>query len=369
VKFLFLSTHAFLPTTRKTSVHFVSEALAARGHEVETISVGFSALSYFKKKNVYRLLAQSQKNRFVERAPRYRSACYMPPLHAFSSGNAMLDVAMAPMFSLYGNTIPAFMREAIRRADVVVIESGTAVAFFKAVRRINPSAKTLYFVRDRLDTVGASVHLQKIERLSAAQFDHIIVPSRHIAETFGALPQVEIIPQGIDKQAFDASTVSPYAPGTINAVSVGNMLFDRDAVVAMAKSAPHVTFHLFGEGIPDDLPENAKVYGERPFSDIIAYIKFAHFGVAPYRLTERELYLIESSLKLRQYSYCALPVLAPSLMACAFPNIIGYSLTGETDWAEKINTAATMPHLPEWKDGILSWDEIAERFAQSVDAH
>ena len=106
MKFLFLSTHAFLPTTRKTSVHFVSEALAVRGHEVETISVGFSALSYFKKKNVYRLLAQSQKNRFVERAPRYRSACYMPPLHAFSSGNAMLDVAMAPMFSLYGNTIP-----------------------------------------------------------------------------------------------------------------------------------------------------------------------------------------------------------------------------------------------------------------------
>lgn len=369
MKFLFLSTHAFLPTTRKTSVHFVSEALAARGHEVETISVGFSALSYFKKKNVYRLLAQSQKNRFVEHAPRYRSACYLPPLHAFSSGNAMFDAAMAPLFTLYGNTIPTFMQEAIRRADVVVIESGTAVAFFHAVRRINPKAKTIYFVRDRLDTVGASAHLQKIERTSAAHFDHIIVPSHHIAETFGDLPHVKIIPQGIDKHAFDASAASPYAAGTVNAVSVGNMLFDRDAVVAMAKSAPHVTFHLFGEGIPDDLPENAKVYGERPFSGIIPYIKFAHFGVAPYRLTERELYLIESSLKLRQYSYCALPVLAPSLMACAFPNIVGYSLKGETDWAGKVNTAATMPHLPDWKDGILSWDEIAALFAASVGAH
>ncbi len=53
VNFLFLSTHAFLPTTRKTSVHFVSQALADRGHEVETISVGFSHLSYFKKRAIY----------------------------------------------------------------------------------------------------------------------------------------------------------------------------------------------------------------------------------------------------------------------------------------------------------------------------
>lgn len=368
MKFLFLSTHAFLPTTRKTSVHFVSEALADRGHEVATISVGYSRLTALKKPELYAQLAAAQKNRFVESRPGYRSACYLPPLHPFSSGNALINRLTALCFPIYGSALPRFFREEISKADVVAIESGTALAFFDAVRRINPAARTLYFNRDRLDTVGASAYLQSLEQRVAQQFDRVIVPSPRMAEHLPRESRVIYIPQGIDKAGFDACETSPYGAGTKNAVSVGNMLFDRDAVIAMAESSPDVTFHFFGAGIPNDLPANAIVYGEKPFREIIPFIKFADFGIAPYRLGERELYLAQSSLKLQQYSYCLLPILAPDLMEGSRENLICYAPRGETDWAGKIRKAASIPHDPRWRDGILTWNEVAGRLEDEVAA-
>lgn len=363
---LFLTTHAVLPTTRKTSLHFVCEAMADRGHAVSTISVGYSGLTALKKPDLYRQLAATQKNRFVDNGAGYRSAAYLPPLHPFSSGKAWLNRLTALAFPLYGNLLPRFMKDAIRGADVVAIESGTAIAFFDAVRRINPSARTLYFNRDRLDTVGASDFLQRLEQRIAPLFDRVVVPSPLMAEHLPATSRVSFIPQGIDKRGFDACATSPYAPGTRNAISVGNMLFDRDAVTRMAEAAPDITFHLFGSGIPDGFPANVIVYGERPFAEIMAYIKFADLGIAPYRLTPRELYLAQSSLKLQQYSYCLLPILVPDQMQGGRPNLIAYRQQGETDWAGKVRHAATIAHDPRWRDGILDWDEVAARIETEI---
>lgn len=361
MRVLFLSTHAFLPTTRKASVHFVTEALAARGHEVDTVSVGFSALTKFKKPDLHAQLAGPQKNRFVETALRRRAACYLPPLHPFSSRNAALNAVTGLFFPLYGNLLPPFLKEAIGAADVVAIESGTAIAFFDAVRRINPAARLLYFKRDRLDSVGASEYLQGLERRIWTQFDSVIVPSPRMAEQMPPAARLSCVPQGIDKGMFDAALSSPYPAGSQNGVSVGNMLFDADAVRQMALSRPEISFHLFGAGIPGEYPANVRLYGERPFGEIVPYIKFADFGIAPYRLTARELYLAESSLKLQQYSYCLLPVLVPELLEGGRGNLVCYAQQGEADWAGKVGKAATASHEPAWRDGILSWDEVAAR--------
>ncbi|MCX8996512.1 glycosyltransferase [Rhizobiaceae bacterium BDR2-2] len=367
MNFLFLSTHAFLPNTRKTSVHFVSEALAARGHSVETLSVGYSLLTALKSRDLYRQLSREQKGRFRESASRYRSACYLPLLHPFSTGSALFNRAMSPFFDLYGRVLPRFMREAVLRADTVVIESGTSIVFFEAVRRLKPAARTIYFARDLLNTVGASEYLQRLERRIAPQFDRVIVPSSRMAEHLPSGSRVVFVPQGIDKSGFDVCDTSPYPAGSRNGVAVGNMLFDKNAMTAMALHAPDVTFHFFGAGIPADFPQNVTVYGERAFSDIIPYLKFADFGIAPYRLTERELYLVESSLKLQQYSYCLLPILAPELMrrGCR-ANIVAYDPNGETDWAGKVREAATRPHDPAWRDGIATWDDVADRIADEA---
>ena len=359
MKILFLSPHAFLPSTRKTSVHFVSEALAERGHSVATISVGYSLLTRFKNHSLYHRLASEQKNCFIERYPSYRSACYLPLLHPFSSRNPLINRITGLFFRLYGNVLPRFMKDEMETADIIFLESGTSICFFEAIRRVNKTARIVYFRRDRLDSVGASPYLINLEQRLGPTFDCVIVPSPSLAGQLPAGAKVKHIPQGIDKRGFDQCETSPYPLGSRNAISVGNMLFDDAAVTAMASHNPRVAFHLFGSGISGDFPSNVKVYGERPFDEIIPYIKFADFGIAPYRLTEKELYLAASSLKMQQYSYCLLPILVPYLLTGTRDNLIAYRQNGEQDWADIVERALAAEKNPAWRAGILSWQEVA----------
>jgi 2-beta-glucuronyltransferase len=368
MRILFVSTHAFLPSTRKTSVHFVSEALAERGHAVATLSVGYSLLTRLKDPDLYHQLVSEQKNRFVERHPGYRSACYMPAVHPFSSENPLMNRITGLLFRLYGNVLPRFMKVEIEASDIVILESGSSICFFDAIRRINDKARIFYFNRDRLDTIGASQFLIELEQRIAVAFDRVFLPSPRMAECLPPSTKVRYVPQGIDKASFDQCETSPYPVGIRNAVSVGNMLFDHAAVAAMAYHNPAVTFHLFGAGISGDFPSNVKVYGERSFEEIIPYIKFADFGLAPYRLTEKELYLARSSLKLQQYSYCLLPILVPDLLADTRDNLIAYRQTGEDNWVGVVDRALTAGKNQAWRDGILSWDEVAAQIEDDFSA-
>ena len=359
MKILFMSPHAFLPSTRKTSVHFVSEALAERGHSVTTISVGYSLLTRFKNPSLFRLLVAEQKNRFVDKSSNQRSACYMPLLHPFSSKIPLFASAMALFFRLYGSVLPRLIENEAKAADIVVLESGTSICFFEAIRRLNKTARIVYFRRDQLDSVGASPYLIDLEKRLGPMFDCVMVPSPSLAEQLPSGTTVKCIPQGIDKRGFDQCRTSPYPLGSRNAISVGNMLFDDAAVTAMARQNPRVTFHLFGSGISGEFPSNVKVYGERAFDEIIPYIKFADLGIAPYRLTEKELYLAASSLKMQQYSYCLLPILVPYLLTGTRDNLIAYRQNGEQDWADIVERALAAEKNPAWRAGILSWQEVA----------
>jgi len=359
MKFLFLSAHAFVTSTRKTSVHFVSEALAERGHSVAMVSVGYSLLTRLKNPDLYKQLAAEQKNRFVERSPRYRTACYLAPLHPFSSKRRWLDRCMSGVFQLYGSVLPRFMRDEVEAADVVFLESGTGICFFDAIRRANPNARIVYFRRDRLDSVGASNYLVTLEQRLARDCDLVLINARRMADDLPSDINLAFAPQGIDTAVFDRCTVSPYPNGSRNAVAVGNMLFDGAAVSAMARQAPDVSFHLFGSGMTGDYPPNVKVYGEQPFDALAPYIQFADFGIAPYRMTEKQLYLAQSSLKLQQYSYCLLPIVAPDLLAGARDNVIPYDQSGKEDWRDVVHKALAADRDPAWRDGILSWDEVA----------
>lgn len=243
----------------------------------------------------------------------------------------------------------------------MLLESGTGICFFDAIRRTNKNSRVVYFRRDRLDTIGASNYLVKLEQHLSRACDLVLVNSPRMAEHLPAGGKLAFAPQAIDKPAFDGCTVSPYPRSSRNAVAVGNMLFDSVAISAMARHSPEAMFHLFGNGMSGDYPSNVKVYGERPFADIIPYIKFADFGIAPYPMTERELYLAQSSLKLLQYSYCLLPIVAPDLLAGARDNVIPYDQAGEGDWKGVVERALIAARDPAWRDGILSWDESAAR--------
>jgi len=360
-KIVILTAHAFLSGYRKASIHFIASRWAHQGHDVHVLTIGHSWLTLLKDRPRFRALSQEQANRFQTIGNNLSAGAYLPPLHAFSSKNRFLNAANTLLFRLYGSHLPRFARRIVANADLVLAESGSALAFFSKVKRVNPKARTLYFCRDLLRSIGAAPALQNIQATQIGRFDAVCVPSERLGALLPPGGRVKVIPQGVDAELFDRVQLSPYQPGSRNAVSIGNMLFDQVSVAAMATAAPHVNFHVFGAAWNGWAPPNVVIYGERDFESIVPYLQHADFGIAPYRLTADEVYLAESSLKLAQYSYCGLPVLLPDLIPFTRANGIAYSLEGEAAWREKVDVALTMRRSPTFRDGIMTWDEVAQR--------
>lgn len=366
-KIVVLTSHVFLPSFRKASVHFVSRNWAELGHDVTFVTVGHSWLSLFKQPKRLKALGIGQRNRFSTIEPGLRAGAYIPFLHAFSTRNALANRLIKPIFRLYGAHLPRFVREAIAEADVLVFESGTAITFFGLAHRLNKTAKTIYFCRDLLSSIGTAPILQETEQRLIGMFDSVCVPSRRLGQLLPPGGNVNVIAQGVETKLFDNATQSPYAPGTRNAVAVGDMLFDQPSVAAMAAAAPDVTFHLFGIYWQGEVPPNIRIYGERAFETIVAYIRHADFGLAPYRLSENEVYLAESSLKLLQYAYCRLPVMLPNLIPATRGNEVIYSLNEPNDWAAKIAEALSMPRSESFAKSIMTWKGIAAATLATVE--
>ncbi|QND47642.1 polysaccharide biosynthesis protein GumK [Rhizobium lusitanum] len=364
-KIVILTSHVFLRGYRKASVHFVASRWAEQGHDVHFLTIGHSRLTLLKDRARFRAMSERQANRFETVAPNLRAGAYLPPLHAFSSGNRILNAANGMLFRLYGNYLPRFARSTLAAADLVVIESGSALAFFDYIKKLNPGARTLYFCRDLLRSVGAAPVLQDMQAAAIGRFGTVCVPSERLGALLPYGGRVRVIPQGVDAVLLDRVQPSPYPPGSRNAVSIGNMLFDETTVAAMAAAAPDVIFHVFGADWRGSAPPNITVYGERDFESIVPFLQHADFGIAPYRLTRDEIYLAESSLKLAQYSYCGLPILLPDLIPFTRANAIAYRLDGETAWREKIDMALAMQRSPAFREGILTWDDVAR---QTLDA-
>lgn len=365
-KIVILTSHVFLRGYRKASVHFVASRWAEQGHDVHFLTIGHSWLTLLKDRPRFWALSERQANQFETIAPNLQAGAYLPPLHAFSSGNRTLNAANGMLFRLYGNYLPRFARSVLAAADLVVIESGSALAFFDYIKRLNPEVRTLYFCRDLLRSVGAAPILQDMQATAIGRFDTVCVPSERLGALLPSGGCVRVIPQGVDATLFDGEQPSPYAPGSRNAVSIGNMLFDEATVASMAAAARDVNFHVFGANWRSSVPSNVTVYGERDFESIVPFLQHADFGIAPYRLTKDEVYLAESSLKLVQYSYCGLPVLLPELIPFVRANAIAYRLDGETAWREKIDMALAMQRSPAFREGILTWDDVARQTLEAA---
>lgn len=86
-KIVILTSHAFLRGYRKASIHFIASRWAEQGHEVHFLTIGHSWLTLLKDRRRFRALSQDQANRFQTIAANLRAGAYLPPLHAFSSGN------------------------------------------------------------------------------------------------------------------------------------------------------------------------------------------------------------------------------------------------------------------------------------------
>ena len=231
---------------------------------------------------------------------------------------------ISPIVSKYPNLMPKQLTNGISDADLFIIENGAGLLLVPHLKRLCPNAKIVYSVCDRIETLGYHPLIVETEKKVLPLFDLIRVPSEAMISDYDPKYNVKLIPQGLDKSTFDKIRPNPYKTNK-NVISVGDMLFDAETVRLLADSFPDWTFHLFGKKAKlENSPKNVIAYGERPFEFLAGYIQHADIGLAPYRDAPNADYLSQSSLKMMQYSYCRLPIIAPNFAAAGRPHVCEY---------------------------------------------
>jgi 2-beta-glucuronyltransferase len=260
----------------------------------------------------------------------------------------------------YAAQLPASVRERAAAADIIVIESCAAVALFPRLKSIAPRAKFVYCASDRLESVGMHPVLTKILQRTAKDYDLVRVPAASMLADFGDDVRAMHIPHGIDRSAFANAGGNPYKPGTRNAVVAGDMMFDHDVMAVLIERFPDVNFHAFGrmEWKASAGAANLHHHGEVPFGTLVPYLVHADVGIAPYTFRPDLAYLSESSLKLIQYSYCRLPVVAPFFAKGSRSNIFDYVPEDAETAVAAFRQALVFDKGPLEPGSIKDWDEV-----------
>ena len=275
---------------------------------------------------------------------------------------------LAGFMTKYDRYPLGLLRDRICQADVVVYESNAALYLVQLCRTLAPHARHIYRVSDDICTMRSTPSgMIALEQKIASEFSLISVPCTALAKKFSGLSTVRVQTHGLSKEIFDTCTVSPFAPDTVNAVFSGLGFYDAQAVHAMAASLPQVDFHILGISRPkQEPPSNMKYYGELPFSQTIPYIKFAHCGLYTLRPSSRPMQAYTDSLKVMQYRYCGLPIVAPDFLDLHREGIFYYTPSSAESCADALKRALENGCHAEYALEVHSWDEVSRNMLNAV---
>ena len=357
-RFLVLSAHDYR-TPRRANIHFIGDELAKRG-QTRFFSLRYSALSRWK--HDIRLPLDARANT-VERHGGVECFLWKALLHPFNTRRRWLRPLEQLMFRWYVRYPPAVLVAWLREAEVVIFESGTAVVFVELARKLNPSARLIYRASDSLGAIDSAHYVERTFARVASDMDAIALVSPAMAGEVASQHNVYHVGHGIDPEIGRLADPSPYGPG-LHAVAVGSMLFDPAAIAAASRAFPQITFHVIGSGrgAMPDYGSNVVVYGEMPHAQTLRYIKHAAFGIAPYASAQLPAYLADSSLKLLQYDFFALPAICPHAIVGRYASRFGYSPGDPESIVAAINGALQAPRVRSRE--CLDWPETVDRLLE-----
>lgn len=357
---LIVSGQHFVTAARKVDLHFIADELIKSGAHVDFITTRLSQASRFIKDGRWQFARCRGVNQWNKVSEKLDEFIWVPVIHPIRVGVAPIDWLSGLVFKWFGEFLPAEVIERGPEYSHIIIESGLPVLLYRRLKRACPNASFIYNGADRLVTVGAHPLMQNVLDATARDYDRIRIAAEGLASEFPPDAKLTYIPHGITKALFDTPSISPYT-ARINAVCVGDMLFDGEAVRRLAVSVPECEFHLFGKlAVVQDAPTNVIAHGERPFAEIVPFIQHASVGLAPYRHKPGAEYLAQSSLKLSQYAYCGLPVVAPIFARREYAGFCGYEDLAAGVLEQRFAKALSMGRQ-EGRGGALGWDEVTSK--------
>lgn len=362
MKRVILVTGHYYESKRKAGFHWLADAYWRAGWEVIFLTVGLSWLSFLRQDHrlQYPVLREAGHMKWV--SGRLGSYVCFTPVHPV---NLYFDWANAigrKLFAGYHDLPLGEVEKFIPGADTIIFESTYGLVLFDKFKLLNSRAKYIYRVSDDLRLLRVHPLIREAEMQNAQMFDLVSVPSQYLYKRFADLPNAAVHYHGICKDLFENVQSNPYRPNTTNLVFVGNSRFDHDFLRRVSRLFPEWNFHIIGPiaGLPKE--PNIFIYGEVPFSDTIPLIKFADIGLHTLEYVSGAESFTDS-LKVIQYQYCRLPVVAPEYLRSSRNCVFYYRPGDDTSIQTALMEAKNCDCSVISTESIYSWDELIEIYS------
>ena len=358
---ILISGH-YYRSKRRAGFHWIADALWRQGWRVIFVTAPVSWLSWMRRDHRLQYPIREEANRLTPVDEHFDSYVWWTRWHPANLRNPLLDRLAGRLFQRYHELPLGPLEDEVRDADLFVFESTPALPLFERFRTLNPSARAVYRVSDDISTLNMHPMLHEVEARIAPSFDLISSPTQLIHDKFKDHGNAELHPHGIPVNLYARDVASPYSTEfALNLTFIGISRFDPWFLDVASAARPDAAFHVIGpiSGLP--ARRNVIAHGEMAFEDTIPYVKHADIGLHTLEPAPGAE-VFADSLKVVQYTWCGLPIVAPCFLKSSRSNVVCYD-RNPASVVRAIEKAERLSADPSWRRGIWSWDAVAGTLA------
>lgn len=339
----------------------LAEAYANAGHNVLFVTAPFSFL--FKLRKHYFNKLDIIKNRVVPVTNNISFYVHSTPFHIANFKFKWLNFITKYLYTLYQTFPLGEAKYKIQEADQIIFESTPGLFLFQKIRKLNKNARLVYRVSDDLELLGVHPSLLSYEKKILKDFDLVSVASSYVLRKLRskcADANIKLHFHGLKKELFDMKMENPYDSNKINALFLGVANLDYEFIRMASELRKDINLHVIGPFEKRIVAENIIYYGEMPYMETIRYVKYADIALHTITYYKGAESLGESSLKSIQYTYCNLPIIAPSFLENPNRNLFIYSNYNEVE--QVLGEAVKAISEKQMKESeIYSWEVLTKK--------
>jgi 2-beta-glucuronyltransferase len=354
-----LVSPAYLGSKRRIGFHHLARAYRSLGWDVVFVTAPISFLSRVRGDYRFEYPVREEANRPVRIDERLTSYVLMTRWQPGNLRTPLANRLSSQLFRRYARVPLGELGELLPSADLIVFEGTAALLLVPRFRALAPRARIVYRASDDLRRLRVHPLLLAAEAEAVGQVDLVSVPTREMAAALESHGEVQVHAAPVDKRAFDSAVVSPYDALPAAVFAGVTRLFDYGTLRSAARLAQHVAFHVIGLR-PESMPPNVVFHPELPYDEVVPYLRHATYGLLFFPSGYPSL---GQGNKVAQYSYCRLPIVAPSFFETDRPNMCLYTQGDEASLARALAEAEAMPHEESFAEGVLSAEELARILA------
>ncbi len=361
-KVILVSGH-FYESKRKAGFHLIADAFVDSGYSVIFVTAPCSHL--FKLKKHYSKDLNFAKNKLVKHSINMQSYVHFTLFHIANLRSSIANYLTRYLFKIYQSFSFKNLENSVKEADFVIFESTPGLFLFTKFKNLNKKAKFIYRVSDDFEILNAHSSLIKYEEDVLKDFDLVSVPSQYIYDKLrkkDSATNIKLQYHGINKELYEEKYDSPYQKGSTNAVFIGITKLDYNFLQYAANAHENITFHIIGPLEKRVKRNNIIYYGEIPFVETIPYVKHADIGLHTLEYSNGAESFTDS-LKVHQYTYCELPIIAPEFLRTKRDNTFYYK--DKNDISNAVSECLKYKKNNKvFKNNTITWIELQQKLIE-----